>query len=151
MLREMAGRHSKTVMGAELARTVMKAVASPFFHVEKAADRRGEPRAVIKQIKEPDPDGALRFTESALKVFRATKRKSLNLAYDDLVRQRAECKETIGDAAGARTEVQNLRSDLANRGVNQPVLAELDKYAASFSPSKKSSRKRPARKGRRTR
>jgi hypothetical protein len=162
LLRDMAERHSGSVMGAELARTIMRAVAEPFFRVEKGTNARDSRVAVVKQSKSSDPDAALAFTEPALKVFRSHDEKALNLPYSELVRQRAICRATIGDTAGARTELETLRNDLAARGVNPPVLAGIDRYAASFSPSSRrsaprtakartSSRKRSAGKGRRNR
>ena len=148
-LRSLAERHSKTVMGAELARTIVSAVAEPFFRVEKVTDAPGGRRAVIKQVKRPDPGAALRFTEPALNVYRSQEQRALNLGYAKLVRERAMCHTTIGHPTAARTELQTLRDDLAKRGVHAPVLAELEQYTASVLPTSHVSTQ-PASKTRKT-
>jgi len=154
-LQELCERHANTVMGAELARTIMRAVAEPFYRFEKP---KGDTptRAVLTCTKQPDPNAALRFTDKALKVYRANKQKILNLGYGDLVRQRAEYHASMGDTDAARRELTTLGSDLASRGANAPVLDDIAQLAKSFIRSRKATpavstkRSKPRRRGAKT-
>ena len=145
VLREMAEKYSKTVMGAEIARAIVKAVAEPFFRVQRSD--QGTPRAsgTITQIKKAAPDDALKFTDAALNVFRTTKRKALNLAYGELVQQRAVCHQTIGETKEARQELQTLRKDLEARGAHPPVLGAIDTLVTSLAPPPTGTKKASAR------
>jgi hypothetical protein len=132
LLRHMVDKYSNTVMGAELARVIVDAVARPFFRVETPTPT--DRHAVVKQIKKADPREALRITNNALKLMKSTKQKSLNLAYGDLVHKRAECHQQVGDTSGARKELTALKQDLAQRGANPPVLKDIQEYADRLAP-----------------
>jgi hypothetical protein len=142
LLREMAERYSQTVMGAELARVIVEALANPFFRVEPAAAGPGASRAVVRQVKRAQPEEALRFTDAALKVLQSTDQRALNLAYGDLVRKRVACHQVVGDTDEARKELRTLRNDLAARGANPPVLERIEAYATALGSPGRAGRRR---------
>jgi hypothetical protein len=158
-LQDLAERNKTTVMGAELARAIARAFAEPFFGVEPARAADGSVRPVRRQQKAADPEAALKLTDSAVTVYRDQKQKDLNLAYGDLITQRAACLQQIGNTATARSELRQLTEDLATRGANPPVLEEFNRLAQGLSgaettsavttrtgrPAAKSKAARPAR------
>jgi hypothetical protein len=84
---------------------------------------------VRRQQKAADPEAALKLTDSAVTVYRDQNRKDLNLAYGDLITQRAACLQQLGNTATARSELRQLTADLATRGANPPVLEEFNRLA----------------------
>jgi hypothetical protein len=141
LLRQMADKYSNTIMGAELARVIVDAVARPFFRVEATAPADGH--AVMKRVKTAAPEEALRFTTKALAVLQGTDQKSLNLAYRDLVQKRATCHQDLGDTTRARKELTTLKQDLAQRGANPPVLNAIQQRANSLAPQPKAASRTP--------
>jgi hypothetical protein len=139
LLRSMTEQYSTSLLGAQLARTIFRAVADPFFRVEAVAGDRN--RAVVRQFKRAQPAEALRLTDAAVKVLQASPQKALNLDYGDLARNRAICHAATGDPDAARDELQNLLETLRNRGANPPVLQEIAQYSAKLTGSDTASRR----------
>lgn len=121
VIEEVADRCKNTILGARLALTLANSAAKPFFSI---ADPK-EPKLI--NTSEADPKRALKLTKPALEVFREEKDKELNLIYGRLVRRRAEYHQAAGQPKAAKEELATLRQELAQRGVNQPVL---DRYKA---------------------
>jgi len=131
-VRDLAESHSGTVMGAELTRSIANCVAKPFFSVQRGRTPDGKRVAVMKQIKKAQPETALKMTTPAVQTLRKTGEKAMNLAYGQLVRDRAGYRQTVGDTARAQTEVKTLIGDLAKRGAHKVVLASYNELVRSL-------------------
>lgn len=116
LLEEMIARYGRTIVGAKLATAVAPGIGRRFFSVGGEA---------LQCTHAADPEGALAITAPALEVFRQEPHRALNLSYHRLVKQRARLHRTIGKPEAARQEFTTLRSDLAQRGVNAAVLADI--------------------------
>lgn len=55
-----------------------------------------------------------------------------NIAYHQLRRTRADLMAVMGEKPEAKKELKTLVKDLKRRGVNQPVLDEIDAYAKAL-------------------
>jgi hypothetical protein len=129
-LREAAGRFKASLVGAKAAAIVAKSAARPFFRVEEKDDRR-----VLRQTHKAQPEEALKLTEPGLSVYKQAsgqEARALNLGYHDLVRQRAEYLVATDQKQQAKQEVAAMRKDLKARGVNAPVLEEIEAYEKSL-------------------
>jgi hypothetical protein len=119
-------------MGAELTRSIANCVAKPFFSVQRGRTPDGKRVAIVKQIKKAQPETALKMTTPAVQTLRKTGEKAMNLAYGQLVRDRAGYRQTVGDTARAQTEVKTLIGDLAKRGAHKVVLASYNELVRSL-------------------
>src|SRR5262249_8894909 len=120
VLEDLAGRFKNTLMGAKVAVALANGVAQPFFRIIDP----DKPKPKVAQTAAADPNKALELTDPALKVIKAHRDKTLNLAYGRIVRRRAQYLAAAGAPARAKTELKALREDLAKRGANAPVLAQ---------------------------
>jgi hypothetical protein len=99
-----------------------------------------------------DPEEALQVTDAALEAYQASGAKTENLAYAQLVDLRVGFYAEAGNAQSAIPEVNAMVDDLAARGANASVVAELRSLAPEPPPTPrtrkvtKSPRKRPAKK-----
>jgi hypothetical protein len=116
VLEGIANEFKDSALGAKVAVALAHGVARPFYRVEGAA----EPKLI--ETAKADPKQALQLTDPALQLLEKTHDKSTNLAYARVVRRRAEYHVAAGQPDRARQEVAKLRSDLAARGANAPVL-----------------------------
>lgn len=123
LLESIADRFKDTLLGAKVATTVANSVARPFFRIQDG---------VLTKTHSADPAKALQLTESSLALYKGEKSKLLNIPYHQLVRQRAQCRVAMGQNAQAKQEIDTLRRDLAERGVNEPVLNEIKAYEDSL-------------------
>jgi hypothetical protein len=121
VIEAVADRCKETVLGAKLAMTVANSVAAPFFRIKDAAKPK------LTMTSAADPKRALELTKPALEVCRKEKDRDLNQIYGRVVRRRAEYHQAADQPKAAKKELATLRQDLAQRGVNQPVL---DRYKA---------------------
>lgn len=126
LLESIAERYNDTLLGAKVATTLAHSVARSFFRLP---DRQNP---VLTKTHSADPQTALVLTAPALAVYKRERLRSLNIAYHQLVRNRAEYMVTLGQQAEARREVATLRHDLLARGVNEPVLNEIKTYEDSL-------------------
>ncbi len=122
-LETVAEQCAKTMAGAKTAVALAKGLERPFFTVDY-------PDGKLRKVADADIEDALKLTEGALEVVRDEPK--LNIDYHMLVRQRAGLLVAAGKTAEAKDEVQKMRGDLGNRGVNEPVLAAIDDYAKSL-------------------
>jgi hypothetical protein len=136
-VRDLASRHSDTVMSAELRRTIANSVAKPFFAVERVRMPDGTLFAKVRQIKKAEPEAALKLTTPAVRTIRKSGDKNLNLAYGQLVIDRTAYRKAVGDTTRARNELNTLVGDLANRGAHKVVLASYRQLARSLTPQSK--------------
>jgi hypothetical protein len=144
VLKTVADRFQDEVAGAKAAITVARSEANAFF-------RLSEDRDALVKTQDAAPELALEQTDAAVDFFRRTPAKALNLEYHELARERAGWRDRIGDAAGARRELETLRDDLAQRGVKEAVLRDISETASMIGAddaAKKTSsaEKKPRRK-----
>lgn len=123
-LEELAHRAGSTMAGAKAAIALAKGLQRPFFTVDRAAGK-------LTKSGDAQPDAALKLTETAVRQVRGEPR--MNIAYNMLVRQRAAVLAEVGQAGEAKREVEAMRQDLAQRGVNEPVLKDIDAFAGSLA------------------
>ena len=123
VLEDVADQYKGSYLGAKAAMTMANSYSQPFFRVREN---------ILYEEFPPDPEKALALTDSVLTLFKKDTAKSNNLSYHQLVRSRTENLVALGKDAQAKREVATLRSNLTKRGVNLPVLQELDDFAASI-------------------
>jgi len=126
-LQELAARRARTMSGCRLAAGIARGIAAPFFRIE---------RGVVRRFKRPDPEGAIRYTDEAARVFLSTTDRSFNLAHGRLSRLRAAWKQLAGDARGAHRELKDLHRALEARGVHEPVLGSLRREIDQLDPTR---------------
>ncbi len=127
----IAERYPHTALGAKAALTLANSVAEPFFRLDP------EKNALIK-THSADPEAALALTTEAVEALRAAEgaeARALNIAYHQAARKHAELLAMVGQEAEARDAIATLRRDLAARGVNAAVLAEIEGYQEAVSPN----------------
>jgi hypothetical protein len=131
VLRDLGERFQSSLVGAKAATTVAKSVAEPFFRITEADQQR-----TLVKTQPADPAEALTLTDPALKLYQSTDAKTLNIDYHNLVRIRAGWLVASGDSGQAQQEVAQSRKDLAERGVNAPVLEQIRELEESLSDIK---------------
>ncbi len=119
VLEDVATRYKDSIVGAKVASILAAGVSHPFFRVDVEDGR-------LRETAKADPARALQLTSDALKLLKAE--KTLNIAYHALVRQRAELLAEQDKAETARKELSTLRKDLHQRGVNKPVLDDIEAF-----------------------
>lgn len=124
LLESVADRFKDSLLGAKVAAIVANSVARPFFRIQDGL--------VMTKTHSADPAKALQITETALALYKRETSKLLNIPYHQLVRQRSECRVAMGQKAEAKQEIDSLRRDLEERGVNEPVLNEIKAYEDSL-------------------
>ncbi len=123
-LEAMADRAPRTMAGAKAALALARGLSRPFFTVDRNKRK-------LKKAADAHPADALKLTEAAVATVRSE--PGLNIAYHMAVRQRAAMLAETGKKAEAKKEVAALRKDLAKRGVHDPVLTDIDAYAATIA------------------
>jgi len=121
VLEKIAERCTSTLVGSRVAGALAAGLARPFFTVEPS-------RRKLQMAADADPAAALALTEQALAPIRDADEKGLNIAYHDLIRQRAPLLVQDGKKAQAKREAQAMRKSLAAHGANEPVLAAVDDF-----------------------
>jgi hypothetical protein len=124
LLREVAERFQDSMPGARAARLVGHALARPFTRIEDDA---------LVNIHEPEPEQALEVTEAARDLCHESEDPSFNIEYHQLARDRAQYLAMLHREDDARRELQQLRDDLAERRVNEPVLESIDEFTRELS------------------
>ena len=127
VLRDLTERCAGTVMGADLAQSLMHGVGRSFAEVQ---DQR------VWQIKAPDPQGALALTEAALRDLESREEKQLNLRHARLVRARTRCHQSLDDRPIAVRELVTLHDRLQGRGAHDSVLDDVRAMAARVAAGK---------------
>lgn len=127
ILQNVTGRCRGTVMGADLALSLMAGVGRSFSEVE---DR------CVKEIKKADPHAAVALTNAALQVFESREEKALNLRHARLVHARSRCRVSLEEREPAVRELIALHDRLRTRGVHDSVLEEVRTTATNVAAGK---------------
>ncbi len=123
VLESIASDYQDTYLGTKVAQRVAPSFSRPFFRVEDG---------VMTQTHPAEPERALALTAPGVALYRREEAKWSNIPYHQLVRLRGENIIALGQTSEAREELQSLRDNLESRGVNKPVLSELQTYAESI-------------------
>ncbi len=99
----------------------------PFHRVETSKGKRA-----VKQHVKANPKRALELTEAAYRLLSKDDSKSANLPLHEVVRLRAACLGDAGQGVQAKKEVASLRAELQKRGVNAPVLKQIQEFEKSL-------------------
>ena len=121
VLHQTVDQFKETPAALNAARILAKSVGRSFH-------RRADDRRKLVCTHTADPAEAVRLTAPALDFYQSTPRKSLNLAYHQLVRERADYLSQQGDVDVARNEVRALYKNLEGRDVHPPVLASIKAF-----------------------
>jgi len=123
VLANLADRYRKDPLGAHASLVLAQNLARPFFRIEGN---------VVRQARAALPEEALAFTARALEQQERDASTFTNITYHELRRTRADLFVAMDEKAQAKKELSTLVRDLKKRGVNQPVLDEIEAYAKSL-------------------
>jgi hypothetical protein len=133
-LSDAAERFAAEPVGIKAARVVARAVGDDFYRPEDGT---------MVRHHAADPQAALAVTDAGLAAYQRDADGKENLEYAKLVKLRAAFHSEAGSTGKAAVEVKTLADDLAKRGANPNVVAEV----RSLAPAKKTAtRKRAAKK-----
>ena len=121
-LEEVAARCKTTMVGARVALRLAEGLARPFFRADQSKRMRKDGDAKPKE--------ALALTAQALKVVQGEDK--LNISYNNLVRWRASMLAEQKGKAEAKKELAAMRKTLQGRGVNKPVLQDIERFEKSL-------------------
>jgi hypothetical protein len=136
-LTEAAAVHADRPLGAKAAATVARAVGSDFY--------RRDDRDALVQHHRGDPDEALAVTEPAVSAYHESGGRAENIEYAELVRLRTRMHVEAGRPEAAADEVGALADDLAARGANPNVVADV-RSSAPVEGGRRTAKKAPAKK-----
>jgi hypothetical protein len=122
-LQEIAERYPKSSKGAQVSLVLAGHMAQPFFRIRDEA---------LVNVHEADPMGALALTDKAMDQQKRDASTFTNITYHELRRTRAHLMATVGQVDEAKKELQQLTRQLRARGVNEPVLREIQSLAKSL-------------------
>ncbi len=122
-LQEIAERYPKSSKGAQVALLLAGHLAQPFFRIQDET---------LVNVREADPIGALALTEKAMDQQKRDASTFTNIGYHALRRTRARLMATVGQVDEAKKELNQLARQLKARGVNEPVLREIQALAKSL-------------------
>ena len=122
LLEDIGDRRKKDAVGAKAAAALAKGLARPFYRQDEAGKMKRTGNAQTKD--------ALRWSDIALDYLSST--DATNIGYHDIVRWRAGVLSEAGEGDTAKSEVERLRRTLARRGVNSPVLNDIDALSAAL-------------------
>jgi hypothetical protein len=144
VLHDLAERYKSSLLGANTAIALAEGLRRPFFRVAEppapkaVATPQAEPPAPkIIMAEKARPEEALKMTAAPLRLLQKGTSPLLNLAYARVVRRRAEYHEAAGTPGAAKQELTELQHDLAERGVNPPVLRGYAALAERFAGAAK--------------
>ncbi len=122
-LRALAERYEQSPVGAHVSLVLGQSLAQPFFRLSEGK---------LVKVRDAEPQAALQWAARALQQQQRDSSTFTNITYHQLRRARADLLAEMGEPAEARKELRALVRDLAQRGVNQPVLDEIRAYARSL-------------------
>jgi hypothetical protein len=122
-LETMADQFKASAVGAQMSLVLAENLKRSFFRIEK--DK-------VVKARSADPEGALALTSQALEQQKQDETTFTNLSYHHLVRTRADLMVAMDKASDAKKELDALVGSLADKGVNQPVLDDIQAYAESI-------------------
>lgn len=123
VLEELTEEFDESLVGGKAAGTVANSLKDPFFSVRDGT---------VTKLHDAMPEEALEYTETAKDLYQQRDDPTLNIQYHGLVRTRAELLQQMDESEQAREEVERLRDDLEERGVNQPVLEDITAFSESL-------------------
>lgn len=123
-LREAADRLGDRAVGAKSAQVVAASVGDDFYR--RTETPHGD--AMVK-AHEADLEEALTLTAPARDALHSGGDKASNLTYRELVEFRADLHAAHGDPEQAAMELTTLGDDLATRGANPDVVADVKAHA----------------------
>lgn len=130
-LREAADRLADRAVGPKAAQVVAASIGDDFYRRTETGD--GD--AMVK-VHGADPAAALALTAPARQALHSEGDKTDNLAYRELVEFRADLHAANGDPDLAANELTALGDDLARRGANPDVVADVQAHAAAVKPKR---------------
>jgi hypothetical protein len=122
-LEAMADRYQESPLGAQLSLVLAQNLARPFHRIEDN---------VRVKTRDADPEEALALTARAMKQQKRDESTFTNISYHQLRRARADLMVAMDEKDEAKKELKTLVGDLKKRGVNQPVLDEIEAYAKAL-------------------
>ncbi len=122
-LRALAERYEQSPVGAHVSLVLGQSLAQPFFRLSEGK---------LVKVRDAEPQAALQWAARALQQQQRDSSTFTNITYHQLRRTRADLLAEMGEPAEARKELRALVRDLAQRGVNQPVLDEIRAHAKSL-------------------
>ncbi len=130
VLREVADRFDDSLAGVHAALTVAKAEARSHFRLGGVEEEEARPRLALSHA--PDPEEVLKVTEKAARLLARLEAPTVNLVHHELIRDRAQALMSAGRAGEGRKELRSMKRILQKRGVNTPVLDEIERFAKSL-------------------
>jgi hypothetical protein len=124
VLEAMADRFRENPVGAHLSLALAAHRARPFFRIDEGGR--------MLKVRDTDPEQALDLTARTLSQQATDETTLTNLTYHQCRRSRADLLTAVGNKAEAKKELKTLVDYLKRRGVNKPVLDEIDAYAKSL-------------------
>jgi hypothetical protein len=122
-LQTMADRYQESPVGAHLSLVLGQNLVRPFFRIEDGK---------LVEARAANPEEALALTARALEQQKRDESTFPNITYHQLRRTRADLMAAMGEKAEAKKELKTLVKDLKERGVNEPVLNEIEAYAKAL-------------------
>jgi hypothetical protein len=136
-LAEAADRFAQEPVGIKSARVVARAVGDDFYRPEGGA---------MVRHHAADARAALAVTDAGLAAYRRDADGRKNLEYAKLVKLRTGYHTEADSTGKAAAEVEALATDLAKRGANPNIVAEVRSMAPKKAAKKSTTRKRPPKK-----
>jgi len=125
-LQSVYERSKDSALGAKIAGMIARSLSRPFYRISDIE------KPVLKKAYDADPERAISMTQSALSFYQTHSEKENNIAYEDLVKTRANLFKAMGNKEAANKDVSNLMKDLSKRSVNQSVLDQIKAYQESL-------------------
>jgi len=122
-LETIADRYQTTAAGAHLSLVLARNLERPFFRIEKGK---------LVKVRSAKPEDALALTARAYEQHKRDESTFTNIGYHQLRRTRANLMVAMGKQIDAKKELSDLVKYLKKKGVNQPVLDEIEEYAKNL-------------------
>lgn len=119
-LQDMADQFAESPVGAEMSLVLAQNLARPFFRIVK--------NKMVK-TREANPEESLKLTERAMEQQKRDDTTFSNIAYHQLGQTRIDLMSAMDRKEDAKNELKMLVKYLKGKGVNKPVLDEIEKYA----------------------
>jgi hypothetical protein len=124
-LEEIVERFPESRLAAQTKLTLAKNLKRDFYRIEKK-------KKELKLYRRADPDSVIALTDDALERHQTDEETLTNLSYHEVRRMRAETLAEAGDITKAKRELNLTVDYLKQKGVNRPVLKEIEDYAKSL-------------------
>ena len=128
-LQEIVERLPESKLAAQTKLTLAKNLQRNFYRIE---DKKKE----LTLYRRADPKSVISLTDDALERHQTDEETLTNLSYHEVRRLRADTLAAAGDISKAKLELNQTINYLKEKGVNQPVLKEIEDYAKSLEKIK---------------